>query len=259
MAASTVIERKGDIQMTDAAEFTLQNVRHFKILGGFFFNIKDVRMAGGTVEPLVVRLVWKNGRRDPGPTRFESELLVEDHGLVCSRRQTRFRFEKVCIHGIDPIDAVAKSSPRQSVEPRKRRLTKRDRPVMAFLTMLPGVAKGGSAIMAGAAIQSLTVLLFGNFRGVDQHLEAEFQVTDPAGMARAMRPVGKPHRLHAVRRGGTVDQHISVLFRRRKRRKIPRIKSKNEAGPGARAQREQAAEKGGFEHQSSGHQWPSLV
>jgi len=195
MATATVIERKGDLEMTNAAKFALHNIVHFKMLGGLFLNIEDIRMAVGTVEPQVVRFVRENGRRGSRPPRFKAKLFVEVKGFVVFVNKALLRMNKLFIHGIDPIDPIAKSGPWQPTKLGKCRFAKSGRAAVAFLTMLTGMAKGDLTIMTGAAIVPLKVLPLGDLRGVYKHLEAKLQVTNPAGVEQPMGQMGKTHGL----------------------------------------------------------------
>ena len=51
MTAFTIIHGEGHVQMTNTAEFPLQNSFHGKMLRGFLLDIKDIRMTIVAVEP----------------------------------------------------------------------------------------------------------------------------------------------------------------------------------------------------------------
>ena len=71
MASLTVIQGEGRSEMTDAAELEMEASRHGKMLCRPLFDIEDIRMAVGAVEPLIMRLVRK------GYCRYAAQLGIE--------------------------------------------------------------------------------------------------------------------------------------------------------------------------------------
>lgn len=71
VASLAVIQREGCSEMTDAAEFEMETSRHGKMLSRLLFDIEDIRMAVGAVEPLSMRLVRK------GHCRYAAQFGIE--------------------------------------------------------------------------------------------------------------------------------------------------------------------------------------
>ena len=54
MASFAILDRECHIEMADAAEFSVDDIVHAEMLGPFFLNIEDVRMAISAVQPFGV-------------------------------------------------------------------------------------------------------------------------------------------------------------------------------------------------------------
>ena len=68
--------------MTDSAEFEVKASRHGKVLCRLLFDIEDIRMAVGAVEPLSMRLVRKDRCRYAAQFGVEVKFFIKRHRVI---------------------------------------------------------------------------------------------------------------------------------------------------------------------------------
>ena len=68
--------------MTDSAEFEVKASRHGKVLCRLLFDIEDIGMAVGAVQPLSVRLVRKDRGRYAAQFSIEIKFFIKRHRFI---------------------------------------------------------------------------------------------------------------------------------------------------------------------------------
>ena len=67
--------------MTDATELVFKNISHEKMFCGFLFDIENIRMTVGTIQPFHMYIMWEIRRRNIGPFSLKFKPLPEIHRL----------------------------------------------------------------------------------------------------------------------------------------------------------------------------------
>ena len=217
MAAFTVIHGKGNREMADTAELSLQYPFHGKVLGGLLFDVEDIWVAIVAVKPVDMFLMGKDRRRDHGPFGFEKERLYDRHVYRRLDREIGCRTDLALVQGLHPINAIAELRDREVLCSLRKGLGARcNISNVTFFAVRLIMAEGCFAVVTfvRAAVQPFAVCGLGYLCRVGQHVELDLKMTDAAGELLAVAPMRESDRTHIVAIRFPVDQNIPVFFRR---------------------------------------------
>ena len=212
VASFAVIQGESYRQMTGTTELSFKNILHLKVLGSFLLDVENVRVAVGTVVPLLMFFMRKIGGWDDGHLCLQREQLFEGHRFIVLIVETCCRPNSAKFRSFIPVDAITKSSLRQIAELFESFLTGLVyTTIVTLLAIIPGVAKGDIVIMAGAAKFTIKVAFLGDPTSVGLHYKAKLKMTDMTGVVTPVRPVRKRYRCLSFVGGQAIDQDVAIL------------------------------------------------
>lgn len=195
------------------------------MLGSFFLNIENVRMAIIAVKPPNMSAVGKKCRRDIRPLRFEKESLLKPHIFRRLDRDIMHRFNQTFLQCLAPVYLVSKLRIGQAGCKFTELLTPRRLAAgMTFPTVRLLMTKGCFPVMTTrrSAVKTCQIRPLSDFGRIHLHIKLKLKMAYPTREFYAMLPVRKDNRFLTVFFRSPVNEQIPMFSSRRVGGKIPK-------------------------------------